>query len=143
MPFHFQLVSLSGAIFDDEVYEVVLPTLDGEIGVLEHHMPLVSVVSTGAIVVRHNQKDADRAREFFATTGGVIDVSNNVLRVLVDEADHADSINEAEAEAAYERAKAMKAEAKDQVSLEHAQAIMDRSATRLQVANLKRRHQRK
>jgi F-type H+-transporting ATPase subunit epsilon len=143
MAFHFQLVALSGTIFDDDVYEVVLPTLDGEIGVLEHHMPLVSVVSTGAIAIRRGQKDADRAREFFATTGGVIDVSNNVLRVLVDEADHADSINEAEAEAAYDRAKQMKAEAKDQVSLEHAQTMMDRSATRLQVANLKRRHQRK
>jgi F-type H+-transporting ATPase subunit epsilon len=140
---HFQLVSLSGTKFDEDVYEVVLPTLDGEIGVLQDHMPLVSVATTGAIAVRRDSKDSDIAREFFATNGGVIEVSDNTLRVLVDEADHADDINEAEAEAAMERAKQMKAEAKDQVSLEHAQALVDRHAVRLQVAGLKRRHQRR
>ena len=136
--FHFQLVALSGTKFDDDVYEVILPTLDGEIGVLAHHMPLVSVATNGAIMVRRNPRDPDSQREYFATNGGVVDVSNNTLRVLVDEADHADDINEAEAEAAIDRAKQMKAEAKDQVSLEHAQAIIDRSAVRLQVAQLRR-----
>ncbi len=140
---HFQLVSLSGTKFDGEVYEVILPTLDGEIGVLQDHMPLVSVATNGAIAVRHGAKDSDSNREFFATNGGVIEVSDNTLRVLVDEADHADNINQAEAEAAVERAKKMKLEAKDQVSLEHAQALMDRHSVRLQVAGLKRRHQKR
>jgi F0F1-type ATP synthase epsilon subunit len=62
---------------------------------------------------------------------------------LVDEADHADEINEAEVQKALERAQKMKAEAKDQVSLEHAQQLVDRQAVRLQVAGLKRRHQRR
>lgn len=141
--FHFQLVSITGQIFDDEVYEVILPTLDGEIGVLQDHMPLVSVATNGAIIVRRNPRDADREREFFATNGGVIDVAGNTLRVLVDEADHADDINEAEAKAAHERAMKLKAEAKDQVSLEHAQALVDRQSVRLQVAGLKRRHQKR
>jgi F-type H+-transporting ATPase subunit epsilon len=94
-------------------------------------------------MVRRNPRDSDREREYFATNGGVIEVSGNTLRVLVDEADHADNINEAEAEAAIERAKQMKAEAKDQVSLEHAQQLVDRHAVRLQVASLKRRHQKR
>ena len=140
---HFQLVALSGTKFDDDVYEVVLPTLDGEIGVLQDHMPLVSVATDGVIFVRREARDADSAREFFAISGGVIEVSDNRLRVLVDEADHADDINQAEAEAAHERAKQLLAEAKDQVSLEHAQQIVDRQAVRLQVASLKRRHQRR
>ncbi|MCA9324468.1 ATP synthase F1 subunit epsilon [Candidatus Saccharibacteria bacterium] len=141
--FHFQLVSLSGTQFDDDVYEVVLPTLDGEIGVLSHHMPLVSVATNGAIAVRREAKDADREREYFACSGGVIEVSGNTLRVLVDEADEAESINESEAQAAHQRAQKMLSEAKDQVSLEQAQQMVDRTATRLQVAGLKRRHQRK
>jgi F-type H+-transporting ATPase subunit epsilon len=140
---HFQLVALSGTKYDDDVYEVVLPTLDGEIGVLQDHMPLVSVATTGAIAVRRDSKDSDASREFFAISGGVIEVSNNTLRVLVDEADHADEINEAEAEAAMERAQKLKAEAKDEVSLEHAQQLVDRHAVRLQVAGLKRRHQKR
>jgi F-type H+-transporting ATPase subunit epsilon len=138
----FQLVALSGTKFDDDVYEVVLPTLDGEIGILQDHMPLVSVASNGVIMVRRDAKDSDAQREFFATNGGVVEVSDNKLRVLVDEADAADDISEAEAEAAVERAKKMVAEAKDQVSLERAQQLVDRSAVRLQVAGLKRRHQK-
>ncbi len=140
---HFQLVSLSGKKFDEDVYEVVLPTLDGEIGVLQDHMPLVSVATTGAIAVRRNARDSDAQREYFATSGGVIEVSNNTLRVLVDEADHSDELNEVEVQKALERAQKMKAEAKDQVSLEHAQTLVDRQSVRLQVAGLKRRHQRK
>jgi F-type H+-transporting ATPase subunit epsilon len=139
---HFQLVALTGTKFNDDVYEITLPTLDGEIGVLQDHMPLVSVATTGAIAVRRTEKDSDANREFFAITGGVIEVSDNKLRVLVDEADHADEINEAEAEAAMERAKQLKAEATDEVSLEHAQAMVDRHAVRLQVAGLRRRHQK-
>jgi F-type H+-transporting ATPase subunit epsilon len=140
---HFQLVALSGTKFNDDVYEVVLPTLEGEIGVLQDHMPLVSVATNGAIVVRRNERDPDSAREYFATNGGVIEISDNTLRVLVDEADHADEINETEAQSAMERAKQMKSEAKDQVSLEHAQSLVDRHAVRLQVASLKRRHQKR
>lgn len=139
---HFQLVALSGTKFDGDVYEVTLPTLDGDIGVLQDHMPLVSVAKNGVIIIRRNEKDSDVQREFYATNGGVIEVSGNTLRVLVDEADHADDINEAEAEAAMELARKMKAEAADEVSLEQAQALVDRHAVRLQVAGLKRRHRR-
>jgi F-type H+-transporting ATPase subunit epsilon len=136
---HLQLVTLSGKKFDDNVYEVILPTLDGQIGVLQDHMPLISAATNGVISIRKNSKDSDAAMDHFATNGGVIEVSNNSLKVIVDEADHADTINEAEAQAALERAQKMKAEAKDQVSLEHAQTLVDRSAVRLQVAGLKRR----
>jgi F-type H+-transporting ATPase subunit epsilon len=141
--FHFQLVSLSGKKFDGDVYEVILPTLDGEIGVLQDHMPLVSVATNGAIAIRRQPRDPDSQREYFATNGGVIEVADNNLRVLVDEADHASDINEAEVQKALERAEKMKSEAKDQVSLEHAQALVDRQTVRLQVAGLKRHHQRK
>jgi F-type H+-transporting ATPase subunit epsilon len=141
--FHFQLVSISGKKFDEEVYEVILPTLEGEIGVLQDHMPLVSVATTGVISVRRTPKDSDLQREFFATNGGVVEVADNTLRVLVDEADRADEINEADAQKALDRAHKMKAEAKDEVSLEHAQSLVDRQAVRLQVAGLRRRHQKR
>jgi F-type H+-transporting ATPase subunit epsilon len=136
---HFQLVSLSGKQFDDDAYEVVLPTLDGEIGVLQDHMPLVSVATVGVVAVRRNSKDSDAQREYFAINGGAIEVSDNQLRVLVDEADNADGLNEAEVQKALERAEKLKSEAKDSVSLEHAQNLVDRHAVRLHVAGLKRR----
>ncbi len=138
--FHFQLVAISGKKFDEDVHEVILPTRDGRIGVLAHHMPLVSVATNGVITVRHRPHDPDHELEYFATNGGAIEVANNTLRVLVDEADRADDINEAETQKALQRAEKMKAEAKDEVSLEHAQSLVDRQAVRLQVAGLRRRH---
>jgi F-type H+-transporting ATPase subunit epsilon len=137
---HLQLVTLTGTKFDGEAYEVILPTIDGEIGVLPGHMPLISVATNGVIAVRKQPNDSDSAREYFATNGGVVEVAGDLLRVLVDEADSAEDINEAEAEAAHQRALTLKAEAKDEVSLEHAQTLIDRSSVRLQVAQIRRRH---
>ena len=137
---HFKLFTLRGTKFDDDVYEVVLPTLDGQIGVLEDQMPLTSVATDGVISIRRDSRDSDSRMDHYAVSGGVIEVADNNLRVLVDEADHGDDINEVEAQKAYERAQELKAEAKDQASLEHAQALIDRQAVRLHVAGLKRRH---
>lgn len=138
----FELVTLSGIKYSEEVAEVILPTLDGYIGVLTDHMPLVSVASTGVISVRKNANDPDDMMEHFASIGGVIEVANNNLRVLVDEADHADDISHEEAQAAYERAQKLKAEAKDEISLEQAQSLVDRTAVRLQVAGIRRKQRR-
>lgn len=135
--FRFKLVSISGTKYDGDVYEVVLPTKDGQIGVMSHHMPIVSVATNGVIMVRKNERDQDHDLEYYATNGGVIEVSNNVLNVLVDEADHANDINKAEAEAALDRAKQLKANAKDHISLQKAQELMDRQSIRLEVAKLK------
>lgn len=138
----FQLVSLGGTNFDDDVYEILLPTLDGQIGVLPGHMPLVSAATNGFIAVRRNPGDRDDMMEYFAISGGVIEVQGDTLRVLVDEADHEDAINEAEAQKAFDEARRMKEQAKDAVSISQAQSLMDRQAVRLQVAGLKRRRRR-
>ena len=137
-----ELVTLDGIKVAEDVYEVLLPTLDGVIGVMPGHMPLVSVATNGVISIRRKASDSDDMMEHYATHGGVIEVSNNVLSVLVDEADNADEINEAEAQKAFERATKMKTEATDQVSLENAQNLIDRSQVRLRVADLKRRRRR-
>lgn len=136
---HFTLYTLNGVKYDDEAYEIILPTLDGQIGVLPGHMPLISVATNGTIMVRKTPQERDDQRDVFAISGGTVQVENDVLRVLVDEADHADELNEQEVKEAYERAQKMKAEAKDQVSLANAQMLIDRQAVRLQVAGLKRR----
>jgi F-type H+-transporting ATPase subunit epsilon len=139
---HFVLYTLDGVKFDGEAYEVLIPTLDGEIGVLPGHMPLISVATHGAIMVRKTAGERDDQRDVFAISGGTVQVENDELKILVDEADHADELNEQEVQKAFELAKKMKAEAKDQVSLQHAQSLMDRQAVRLQVAGLKRTKRR-
>jgi len=137
----FILTAISGTKYDEDVYEVVLPTMDGRIGVLAHHMPLFSVIVPGIIAIRKKANDSDLAIEYLATYGGAIQVADNVLKVLVDEVNHPDEIDEVEARIAMERAQKMKADAKDQASLEHAQSLIDRQTVRLQVAGLRhRRH---
>lgn len=139
---NFQLVTLLGTKVDQDVYEVVLPTAAGEIAVFPGHEPLVSVAIPGAIAVRYEKGDPDSKLDYFAVSGGVIEVNPQGLKVLVDEADSGDEIVEAETKAALDRAIKMRDSAKDQVELEKASQLVDRHAVRLKVADLRRRHRR-
>ncbi|RYZ84775.1 MAG: ATP synthase F1 subunit epsilon [Proteobacteria bacterium] len=137
---NLKLITLLGTKVDDQVYEVILPTADGEIAVFPGHEPLVTLAIPGAIAVRYKKGDADL--EYFAISGGVIEVSQKLLRVLVDEADHGDDIIEAESQAALERAIQLRDNAQDQVELDKAHQLVDRHAVRLKVAGLRRRKRR-
>lgn len=136
---NLQLVTLTGTKLDKPVYEVIIPTEDGEIGVFPDHEPLVTLAKPGAIQVRYEKSDPDDRMELFAISGGVVEVNGEHVRILVDEADHGAEIVEAEAKAALERAMKLRDEAKDQVELEKASALVDRHAVRLKVADLQRR----
>jgi len=138
-----ELVTLLGTKVDQEAYEVMLPTADGEIAVFPGHEPLVSIAVPGAIAVRYKKGDGDDQLDYFAISGGIIEVSGEKVRVLVDEADHGDDIIESESRAALERAIEMRDNAKDQVELEKAHQLVDRHAVRLKVADLRRRHHRR
>ena len=137
-----ELVTLGGTKLAEDVYEVVLPTPDGYIAVFSEHAPLVSLATPGIISVRRQANHPDDMMDHFATNGGIIEILNNQVRVLVDEADAADEINETEIQKALERARQLRAEAKDQVSLDQAQQLIDRTAVRLKVAELRRRKRR-
>jgi F-type H+-transporting ATPase subunit epsilon len=138
----FQLITLTGFAFDDDIYSVVLPTTDGEITVLSEHEPLMSALKPGIISIRKSATDNETKLEHYATYGGVVEVTSDNVRVLVDEADDSADINEQEVKKAQDAAKKLLAEAKNQVDLEHAQAVVDRQAVRLQVAEIRRRHTR-
>jgi F-type H+-transporting ATPase subunit epsilon len=137
-----ELVTLDGAKFSENAYSITLPTAAGEITVFPGHEPLVSVLVPGVVVVRKNKNDPDQLLEHFATYGGVLEIGNDSVRVLVDEAEGGE-ISENEVEKAKQEAEKLKREAKDQVELDHAQSMIDRQAVRLQVAQLRRRHTRR
>ncbi|HEX6461938.1 MAG TPA: ATP synthase F1 subunit epsilon [Candidatus Saccharimonadales bacterium] len=135
-----QLITLNGSKFDDDIYEITLPTTSGVISVFPGHQPLVTLLKTGVLAVRRRKNDADNELDYFATHGGVAEINGQQVRVLVDEADRSEDIAEAEAQKALERAKALRASAKDQLEIDKAQAMIDRYATRIKVAGLRRRH---
>jgi len=136
---NLKLITLLGIKIDQEAYELIIPTAAGEIAVFPGHEPLVTLAVPGAIAVRYKKEDPDTELEYFAISGGIVEVSQAAVRVLVDEADHGDDIVEAESKAALARAIEMRDNAKDQVELEKAHQLVDRHSVRLKVAELRRR----
>ena len=139
---HLELITLTGVKLRESVHEVLLPTRDGQIAVFEHHAPLVTLAATGVISVRKKSDHPDDMMEHYAIDSGVIEIADNTVRVLVDEADKDSEVSHKEAEAALERAKKLRSEARDQISLDKAQSLVDREASRLKIAELKRRSRR-
>jgi F-type H+-transporting ATPase subunit epsilon len=136
---NLKLVTLLGIKIDQEVYEVIIPTAAGEIAVFPGHEPLVALAVPGAIAVRQNKGDADEKLEYYAISGGVVEISQKAVRILVDEADHSDDIIEAESQAALDRAIKLRNTATDQIELDKAHQVVDRHMVRLKVAELRRR----
>lgn len=139
---NLELITLLGIKLNQEVYEVIIPTADGEIAVFPGHEPLVTIAVPGVISVRHKKSDPNDVMDYFAISGGVVEVAQMGVRVLVDEADHGDDIIEAESKAALDRAVEMREKATNQLELEKAHQLVDRHAVRLKVAELRRRHHR-
>jgi len=96
----------------------------------------------GVVTVRRRKEDRDDELEYFAISGGVVEINQERVRILVDEAEHGDDIIEAESQAALERALKLQEESNDQVELEKAHQLVDRHAVRLKVAELHRRRRR-
>ena len=136
------LVTLTGIKVDESIYSATIPTVDGEISIFPSHEPLVTLARPGVITVRLKPEDPDSALEYFAVSGGVVQIDQTQIRVLVDEADHGDDIIEAESQAALERAIKLRDESSDQIERENARQLIDRHLVRLKVAELKRRHRR-
>lgn len=139
---HLELVTLTGVKLRESVHEVLLPTPQGQIAVFDGHAPLVSTAVTGVISVRRKSDHPDDMMEHYAIDSGVIEIADNTVRVLVDEADKDSEVSAKEAEAALEAAKKLRSEARDQVSLDKAQSLVDRESSRLKIAELKRRSRR-
>jgi len=138
----FELITPEGLKIQEEVYELLLPTPNGQIGILPNHMPLISIVTPGVISIRRRQEDTDQALEHLATSGGFLEVDDKKVRLLADSAERAEDIDELKAQQALEKAKEMQKTAKDQVSLAEATSIIEQSTARLRVAELKKRRRR-
>ncbi|HMQ96006.1 MAG TPA: ATP synthase F1 subunit epsilon [Candidatus Saccharibacteria bacterium] len=137
---NLQLITLTGTKVDESIYSAVIPTVDGEISVFPSHEPLVTMAKAGIIAITYG-KDGDTI-EYYAISGGVVEISYDFIRILVDEADHGDEIIEAESKAALERAIKLRDETDDQVEREKAHQLVDRHLVRLKVAELQRRKRR-
>lgn len=139
---NLRVITLTGVFVDKEVHEVSVPTTAGTIAINGGHAPLLGAVRPGVLSIQYAKADKESARQQVAVYEGTVEVLDNTVSVLVDDVDTPDEISEAEAEKALARAKDLKEKAGSAVDLAEAQAMMDRSAVRLQLAMLKKRSKR-
>lgn len=136
----FQLVSLTGTKFDEEVYEILVPTAGGTVAFFEDHMPLISAAQPGVLSVRKKASDPDSAMENFAINGGVVQVDGKTVTFVADDITTPEDISEKEAQEAMKRAEELMKNAQTQTALHEARHLLLHSSARLQVAKLKKRH---
>lgn len=97
---HFKIITPEREVFQEEIDEALIPTKNGQIGILPHHIPLVSLVVPGEILLRKGAKEIP-----LAVSGGVVEVDGKSVTLLADTAEYVEEIDEARAEVARQRAK--------------------------------------
>nr|YP_009032762.1 ATPase epsilon subunit [Euglenaformis proxima]AGL12028.1 ATPase epsilon subunit [Euglenaformis proxima] len=86
----------------DTVKEIILPTLTGQIGILNNHIPLFTGLDVGVISIR---SESSSTWVTVVVTGGFALVNNNKITILVNEAEFGTDINYEEAEKSFNKAK--------------------------------------
>jgi F-type H+-transporting ATPase subunit epsilon len=135
MPIRAEIVSQDRPVFSGDVDILVAPGVDGEMGILPHHSPLLTTLKPGVLRVRRQGVE-----EVFAISGGVMEVRPDIVTVLADAAERADEIDIARAEEARKRAEETLKAGLPQNSEAYlaAEMALRRSGLRLQVARRRR-----
>ena len=89
-------VSQDHMVFSGDVNEILAPGIDGELGILPRHAPLMTVLTPGrSLVKREGEEDL-----FFAVSGGWMEVRPDKVTILARTAERSDEIDLQRAEAA-------------------------------------------
>ena len=134
-----KIVTPEKVIFEGEVEEIIVPSMQGEMGVLPDHEPLLAALSVGEMRIKKANN-----WDHFALMGGFIEVRpESNVRILANSAEHAEDIDEARAMEAKQKAEKILTERKEDVSFADASGALERSLSRLKVAQRKRKHKGK
>ena len=135
MPLLLEIVTPERLAYSDTVDSVQLPGSEGELGVLPHHAPLVSMLGVGELRIRKGG-----AEESFAIVGGFLQVRPDRVVVMAETADLASDIDLEKAQEARREAERTLETAgpTDAVDLAAARAQLQQALLRIRVAE--RRH---
>jgi len=133
---HLQIITPEKTVFDDEVEQVSLPTQDGEITILPHHLNLITSIEPGDIILKKHSKETHMASGY-----GFAQVAQNQVKVLVDLAAPEDEIEEKTIEAAKKAAEEALAKKHELSEEEYALASASLQKALVQL-KIKRRHRR-
>ena len=128
----YQLITPEKVISSGDAQSISLPTRsNGYITILDHHMPLISSVGVGELVITQNGTE-----QLFVTDGGYVEITmSGDVKILTDYSSAAEHLNEAEIEAAQERAKNLIHEHKvhDDITNASLVASLERELAKLKV----------
>jgi F-type H+-transporting ATPase subunit epsilon len=127
-----EIVTPDGKAYSEDVEMVTLTGVLGEMGILPQHIPLMTKLVPGELVVRKGGRDL-----FIAVGGGLVQVTGTRVNILTDMAVAADKMDEAKAEEARRRAEARLREKLSEEEVATINASLARSFAQLRV---KRRH---
>lgn len=134
MPLHLEIVTPERLVYSDEVDAVNLPGIEGELGVLPHHAPLITTLGLGELRIRKGG-----AEENFAIIGGFLQVRPDRVVVMAETADMASEIDLELAQAARREAeRALETGYHEGADLSAARAALQQALLRIRVAE--RRH---
>src|SRR6267142_4631261 len=92
---HVEVVTAEGELYNGEATLVEAPGIEGQLGILPHHAALITFLKPGELRI-----ELGEAEEPFYVSGGFLEISNNRVTVLADDAEHAENIDQARAEEA-------------------------------------------
>ena len=128
-----EIVTPEAKIYSEDVDMVTLPGTEGEMGVYPMHVPLMTQVNAGELVVRKGGSD-----HFLAIGEGFVQITGERVAVMTDMAIKAGDIDEAKAEEARKRAEARLAEKLTEEEQATVQASLMHSLAQLKVKRRQR-----
>lgn len=133
-----EIVTAERVVYTDDVDAVIAPGMEGQLGILPHHAPLMTILQSGELVVRKgNDEDA------IAISGGFLEVRPDRVIVLADQAERAEEIDVERAEAARKRAEErLKQRDAEGFDAARAEMALRRAITRISTAEKYRRRRK-
>ena len=132
--FKLEIVTAEKMIFSEDVSAVLAWGMEGQLGILPHHAPLMTMLQPGDLMIRK-----DKEEEYLAISGGFLEVRPDKVIILADACERVDEIDMARAEEAKKRAQETMKAAPLTDRAASAEAALRRSLARLKVAEKRRR----
>jgi F-type H+-transporting ATPase subunit epsilon len=130
---NLQIVTPEGTVYSEDVEMVGFRTVDGRIGILPHHIRLMTQMLPGEMMVRKDGRD-----QFLAVGEGMVEVTADHVAIATDMAIAAESIDEAKAEEARQRAQARLSDKISDEEVASVNAALARSLAQLHVKRRRR-----
>lgn len=123
---HLKIITHEKIVFDDNVDEIYTKTVEGEIGILKNHVPIMSALDIGVTKVVKNSQP-----QTFTTMGGVLQFKDDEALILTPTAESGSEIDVTRAKEALKRAQARLAESRAKIDAKRAEAAVARAMARL------------